>query len=172
MRLLVLTNIDADGKTEWGPPGTAHILDARALGAVVDAHPELRRRVPSVLGVRGDLDDLVDGETSTFDDAAARFLAPIFVATPAHAHSLAVLGRYRFAVLTGPPEMGKGAIARMIGLAQLTDGWEVHECVRPSELWERFDAKRKQVFIADDAFGSTEYHPESARERWARELDG
>ncbi len=68
--------------------------------------------------------------------------------------------------------MGKTAIARMIGLAQLTDGWEVHECVRcPSELWERFDQDRKQVFIADDAFGSTEYQPESA-ERWARELDG
>src|SRR5207253_8012877 len=80
------------------------------------------------------------------------------------------LERHRFAVLTGPPEMGKTAIARTIGLARLTEGWELHECVRPDELWNAFAPGRAQVFVADDAFGSTEYRPEAA-ERWALELD-
>ena len=72
-------------------------------------------------------------------------------------------------VLTGPPEMGKTAIARMIGLELLTEGWEFHECVRPNELWKALDRGRRQLFVADDAFGSTEYRPEAA-ERWALDL--
>src|SRR5439155_25124898 len=56
------------------------------------------------------------------------------------------------------------------GLELLTEGWEFHECVRPDELWRAFDRDRRQVFVADDAFGSTEYRPEAA-ERWALELD-
>ena len=66
--------------------------------------------------------------------------------------------------------MGKTAIARMVGLAKLSDGWELHECTRPDQLWDRFARDRPQVFVADDAFGSTEYRPEAA-ERWAVELD-
>jgi hypothetical protein len=66
--------------------------------------------------------------------------------------------------------MGKTAIARMLGLAALTSGWEVHECIRPDELWAAFARDRRQLFVADDAFGSTEYRPEAA-ERWAQELD-
>ena len=41
---------------------------------------------------------------------------------------------HNFLVLTGPPEMGKTAIARMLGLALLTEGWEVHECTRPEQV--------------------------------------
>jgi hypothetical protein len=67
--------------------------------------------------------------------------------------------------------MGKTAIARMISLALLHDGWEAHECTRPEEVHARLRPGRPQVFVADDAFGSTEYRPDAA-ERWARELDG
>jgi len=83
---------------------------------------------------------------------------------------LDILERHHFAVLTGPPEMGKTAIARMLGLALLSDGWAVHECTRPEQVWERLDPERKQLFVADDAFGSAEYRPDAA-ERWARDLD-
>ena len=65
--------------------------------------------------------------------------------------------------------MGKTAIARMIALAQLTDGWEAHECTSPDQVWRAFDRERPQVFVADDAFGSTEYRADAA-ELWAREL--
>jgi hypothetical protein len=66
--------------------------------------------------------------------------------------------------------MGKTAIARMVSLVALTDGWEAHECIRPEQLWASFRRDQAQVFVADDAFGSTEYSPEAA-ERWALELD-
>jgi hypothetical protein len=171
--VMLLTNVEADRVDVQAPSGAAvRVLGARELGAMVDARPELRRRVPFVLGVR-DLDDLVDGEAarrSATDVDAAVALARVFVPTRAYMHTLDVLDRHRFAVLTGPPEMGKTAIARMLGLAALTSGWEVHECTRPDELWTAFERDRRQLFVADDAFGSTEYRPEAA-ERWAQELD-
>ena len=95
----------------------------------------------------------------------------MFVPTPAWHRAVAVLREHHFLVLTGPPEMGKTAIARMLGLALLAEGWEVHECTRPEQVYDRFDADRPQLFIADDAFGSTEYRPDAA-DRWADELDG
>jgi hypothetical protein len=80
------------------------------------------------------------------------------------------LAEHRFAVLTGPPEMGKTAAARMIALAKLTDGWQAHECTSPDDLLRTFDPRAAQVFIADDAFGSTEYRADAA-ERWARAME-
>jgi hypothetical protein len=148
------------------------VLGPRAVGARVDARAELRREMPSLLGL-GSLDRLIDTEIaarSTLDREAAEALAPVFVPTSAYRRALEVLDAHRFAVLTGPPEMGKTAIARMIGLAQMTAGWEAHECVRPEDVWRAFDRDAAQVFIADDAFGSTEYRPDAA-ERWARELE-
>jgi hypothetical protein len=147
-------------------------LGPRELSAVLDSDGALRRRVPSVLGVR-DLDGLAEAAVlgrSTAEVDAARRLARVFVATRAYARTVAVLERHRFAVVTGPPEMGKTAIARVVALAKLTEGWEAHECLQPEELWRLFARDRAQLFIADDAFGSTEYRPEAA-ERWALELD-
>jgi hypothetical protein len=168
--LLALTNVAAP---EMSLPGVeTAVLGSRELTALVAASRPLRLRVPTVLGI-GAADDLVVAEVadqSTPDIAAARALAPVFVPTRAYAAAVEVLAQHHFVVLTGPPEMGKTAIARTVGLAALTDGWELHECVRPDELWARFRRERRQVFIADDAFGSTEYRPEAA-ERWALELD-
>jgi hypothetical protein len=94
----------------------------------------------------------------------------VFVPTAAYRRALDVLDRHGFAVLSGPPEMGKTAAARTIALAGLASGWEAHECTRPEQLWQAYNAGRRQVFIADDAFGSTEYNP-AAAERWAVDLD-
>ena len=93
----------------------------------------------------------------------------MFWPTRAYDRAREVLDRHRFVVLTGPPEMGKTAIAEMLALAYLTDGWEAHQCNDPEQVWRVFDRGRRQVFVADDAFGSTEYRPDAA-ERWARGL--
>jgi hypothetical protein len=148
------------------------VLGAKELGVRVDARVELRRVMPSVLGLR-DLAALIDVEVagrSSLDRDTAEQLAAVFVPTRAYRRALEVLAAHRFAVLTGPPEMGKTAIARMIGLAQMTAGWESYECIRPDDIWRAFDPGRSQVFIADDAFGSTEYRPDAA-ERWAQDME-
>jgi hypothetical protein len=148
------------------------ILGKRELSERIDARADLRRAMPSLLGLRA-LEELI-GEgpaaASTLDRHAAAELAVVFVPTRAHARTLTVLGEHRFAVLTGPPEMGKTAIARTIALAQMTAGWEAHECTTPEDVWQAFNPGRPQVFIADDAFGSTEYRADAA-ERWAREME-
>jgi hypothetical protein len=169
-RVRVLTNDDPSALEL--DDAEVRVLGHAEIGAALDAKPAVRRRVPFVLGVRdaADLMDAGSARRSTIDVEGAVTLARVFVPTRAYLRTLDVLDHHRFAVVTGPPEMGKTAIARMLGLAALTDGWEVHECTRPDELWERHARDRKQMFIADDAFGSTEYRPDAA-ERWALDLD-
>src|SRR5262249_28134636 len=134
--------------------------------------PELRLRMPSLLGICDESTVVPDdvAARSTADIAAGIALSRVFVPTRAYASTVGVLERFGFVVLTGPPEMGKTAIARMVRLPKASDGWELHECIHPNQLWDRFSRDRAQVFVADDAFGSTEYRPEAA-ERWAVELD-
>jgi hypothetical protein len=151
---------------------TVEVIDTPVLSARIDACPELRLAMPSLLGVR-ELDPLIPAAVataSTVDRAEAERLAAVFVPTRAYARAVGILAEHRFAVLTGPPEMGKTAIARMVALAKMTDGWEAHECTSPDDLEAAFDPQARQVFIADDAFGSTEYRPDSA-ERWARAME-
>ena len=169
--VVILTNASA-GDIKADDALKTTVVGASELTALVRESPRLRLNVPSVLGICR-LDELIEPEArqrSSADFQAAAELARVFVPTEAYAKTLAALERYHFAFLTGPPEMGKTAAARMIGLAKLTAGWEMHECIRPADLWQHYDRGRRQVFVADDAFGSTEYRPEAA-ERWALELD-
>ncbi|HEY5198573.1 MAG TPA: hypothetical protein VIJ51_16245 [Solirubrobacteraceae bacterium] len=176
--VLALTNLDAtdarDAATAWlrpSPLPRLAVLGLAELSESIDRRPAVRAGLPSVLGLR-DLAPLIPAalrERSAFDVDGAGMLARVFSPTRAFDRARAVLERHRFAVLTGPPEMGKTAIARMIALALLTDGWEAHECNRPEHVWAAFDPGRRQVFVADDAFGSTEYRPDAA-DRWAGEL--
>ena len=148
------------------------VLGPEELSARIGAGPVLRLEMPSLLGI-GPIDQLIDAEVdrrSSLDRRAAEALAAVFVPTRAYEQALTVLRTHRFTVLTGPPEMGKTAIARMIALAQLTGGWEAHECTNPDDVWAVFDPERAQVFIADDAFGSTEYRADAA-ERWAVSME-
>jgi hypothetical protein len=172
---LLLSNAELDRPPAL-PAGTKRVrvgvLGTHELGARIDARPELRQAMPSLLGLRA-LEELIEPTVergSSLARDAARELATVFVPTRAHARALDVVAEHRFAVLTGPPEMGKTAIARMIALAQQTCGWEAHECTSPEAVFRAFDPRRAQVFIADDAFGSTEYRPDAA-ERWARAIE-
>lgn len=175
-RVLVLTNLDAREAEpalaqRFGELTQHVVLGAREFGRSLDRRPELRAALPSVLGLR-DLEPLIAPDAriaSTLDLTAAQDLAAVFWPTQAYERARTVLARHRFVVLTGPPEMGKTAIARMLALAQLTSGWEAHECTKPEQVWDAFDRDRAQVFVADDAFGSTEYRADAA-ELWAREL--
>ena len=175
-RVVVVTNLDRRAAEDvligsLFPLAHFAVLGADELSESIDRHPALRLAMPSLLGLR-DLGGLIPPavwERSSLDIERAQEVARVFVPTRAYERALEVLERHGFVVLTGPPEMGKTAIARMVALAQLTTGWEAHDCVSPEQVWTAFDPDRPQVFVADDAFGSTEYRPDSA-EHWAREL--
>ena len=180
--MLVLTDLPADEArrsmkkmagvpTEGDDSVLVHLLGTSGLGAAIDEHPQLRLRHPYVLGVRRGGPALPEAprQASTFDLEAAVALAGVFVPTGPYMRALSVLEAHGFCVLTGPPEMGKTAAARMIGLALMSSGWEVHECSRPEQVTDLLRSDRRQLFVADDAFGSTEYRPDAA-ERWARSL--
>ena len=165
-----VTSMLPGGGRDPHPP--VSVLGSHELSEALNAHPELLLRYPSVLGVRagGELHPVAGEDASRFDLEAALVLAGVFVPTRAYRATLDTLTRRGLAVLTGPPETGKTAIARMVGLAKLSVGWEVHECTRPEEVLATFRPEQRQVFIADDAFGSTEYRPDAA-DRWALDLE-
>jgi hypothetical protein len=169
---VLMANGDAIREHAEVPGLTVDVIDTPTLSARIDARPELRLAMPSLLGVH-ELDPLIPaavGERSTLDRREAEPLAAVFVATRAYHRAVRTLREHRFAVLTGPPEMGKTAIARMVALAKMTDGWQAHECTSPDDLQAALDPRARQVFIADDAFGSTEYRADAA-ERWARAME-
>ena len=149
---------------------------ANDICSLLDSAPEIRVAFPQLLGLR-DLTELLRTvvekpllERSALALEQAAELAVVFVPTSAYSGALAKLARNGFVVLTGPPEMGKTTIARMIGLAKLGEGWECHECTTPNDFLELKQSKQRQVFVADDAFGTTEYRPEVAYV-WARDMD-
>ena len=180
--LLVLTDLPAEHLREAlgpvkGPPYDrderlpVHVIGPAGLGEALDGNLELRVRHPYAMGVREGGPALPDDarRASAFDLESARELSRSYVPSRPYRRALQKLRSHGFCVLTGPPEMGKTAAARMLGLALLTGGWEVHECTTPDDVTERLNPDRSQLFVADDAFGSTEYRPEAA-ERWARSL--
>jgi hypothetical protein len=65
--------------------------------------------------------------------------------------------------------MGKTTIGRVIALSQIFLGWEALECSNPSEVLKMYRPDTRQVFVADDFFGRTEYDPIRVSE-WQAEL--
>lgn len=158
-------------------PDAEIILIGRGeLSRDIDRFESIRVAYPQILGLT-DLRALISAAVnasvrhrSTLSIDIAVDLAPVFVPTEAYNAAFARLSRRSFAVLLGPPEMGKTAIARTIALALHTRGWEAIDCRQPEDVFKVYDADARQVFIADDAFGSTEYRPDIATE-WAADLE-
>jgi hypothetical protein len=155
---------------------TVILWGADDICAMLDDAPNIRVAFPQILGLR-DLNELLTAvvakpirERSTLAIDRAAELAQVFVPTRAYSTALEKLSEYNFVVLTGPPEMGKTTIARIIALAQLGQGWESYECRKPDDLFTVRKADVSQIFVADDAFGTTEYRPDIAY-AWGNDLD-
>jgi hypothetical protein len=158
------------------PKATITLQDGGDISDLLDNNPNLRRSFPQLLSLR-DLDALIEDalgkesrERSRAAVSAAQEVSPVFVPTTAYNKTWTVLAKHNFAVLKGPPEVGKTAIAWMIALAQCSHGWEAIVCDEPSHFFTSLKADMQQVFVADDAFGRTEYEPARGL-RWERDLD-
>ena len=147
------------------PSSQVHCLGGNDICDLLDGNTTVRRSFPQLLSLR-DLDILLANvvnrdivERSSAAISYARDVAPVFVPTGAFVQAWDVLKKHHFAVLEGPPEMGKSAIAWMIALTQIASGWEASVCDTPDDFFRALRADASQIFIADDAFGRTEYDP-------------
>jgi hypothetical protein len=173
----LITNVDASRglreevteELELHIPGiNVTVWSGADLCDFLDNTPNLRVAFPQILSLR-DLNNLLSQvvnktvlERSLAAVGEANELAKVFLPTRAYHEALEILQKHSFAVLTGAPEMGKTTIARMIGLAQLTTDWSYFDCYSPDDFFANLDDNTKQIFVADDAFGTTEYQPSLA----------
>lgn len=137
--------------------------------------PEIVRSFPQLLSLR-DLQELlretVNAEIIVRSKSAialAQSYSRVFVPTDSYYTARDKLHQYGFVVLEGPPEMGKTTIGRVIALSQIFSSWEAIECRNPAEVLKMYRADTRQVFVADDFFGRTEYEPIRVSE-WQAEL--
>jgi hypothetical protein len=151
------------------------IQGALGICNLLDLNISVARAFPQILSLR-DLTDLlrtvvrnssIQRSEGVIKESEA--LTKVFVPTRAYERAWQVLLKHNFVVLEGPPEMGKTAIAWMIAAVQLTQKWEAIDCDGPDDLFEAYSSSKKQLFVADDAFGTTEY--ETTRgSNWGRNL--
>ena len=153
-----------------------YIMGGQDVCDLLDNSPNIRISFPQILSLR-DLDSLLNDviarpiiERSRGMIEESREFSLIFYPTNAYSETIQKLTVINFAVLESPPEVGKTAIARMVGLSKLSIGWDAYECLRPNDFFQLLSNERPQIFIADDAFGSTEYDPARSSE-WSLNLD-
>ena len=129
-----------DTLAEALPDTTVTCLGASDVCDILDAHPTLRRSFPQLLSLR-DLNivleeavshELLERSRAAVD--ASEDIVRTFVPTGAYERTWKVLRSHQFAVLYGPPEMGKTAIAWMIALAQLSQGRWCADAGRPTRF--------------------------------------
>ncbi len=141
----------------------------------LDNNPPIRKAFPQLLGIRDLtylLENIINKHVHTQSRIAieqAKEIAAVFVPTGPYQKALETLKKYNFVVLDGPPEVGKTAIAQMIFLTQVTDDWELVACKEPKEFIGLYKPEIRQVFMADDAFGRTEYDPARGK-LWEKDL--
>jgi hypothetical protein len=157
------------------PNAAIHCLGRNDICDLLDSNPTLKRSFPQLLSLQ-DLNALLANvvnrdivERSSAAISYARDIAAVFVPTGAYGRAWDVLKRHHFVVLEGPPEMGKSAIAWMVALAQIANSWEANACDSPDDFFRALRADASQIFIADDAFGRTEYDP-SRGAKWEAQL--
>lgn len=150
--------------------------DGKDVCAQLDSMPTIRQSFPQLLSIR-DINELIhqqltraQRQRSNVSLERAKLLLPIFVPTNPHREALNRLDGYGFVVLSGPPEAGKTAIASMIALQKVAEGWNFFDVTNPQDFFHLYDADQQQVYIADDLFGQTEYSP-TRGDLWAPELD-
>jgi len=151
------------------------IQGATDICALLDLNITVARSFPQVLSLRNLfelLDQVVRNEIVQRTDAVIReaeALAGVFVPTKAFDEAWDVLEKHNFVVLEGAPEMGKTAIAWIIAAVMLARKWQAVDCDKPGDFFAAYSEQREQVFIADDAFGTTEYDVNRGSE-WGRQL--
>ena len=134
--------------------------------ALIDLTTGIARQFPQILSLNDLnilLSDCVNKDILNRSEAAieeAKEISKVFVPTEAYSRAMSVLQEFHYVVLEGPPEVGKTAIGRMIALSYIPEGWEVIECRVPEDFLRKFSRDKRQIFVADDSFGRTEYNPD------------
>jgi hypothetical protein len=139
----------------------------------IHENAKIRATVPRLYGL-GDLSWIID------ERAVAQALEVLsslgndmrcYVRTKAHLKAVDALLKYGFVLLIGEPAAGKSTIAANLALTAIDiDGCDVIRVTGPQDVVAHWNPREKNRFFwIDDAFGTTQYRPDSA-EAWNKVL--
>jgi hypothetical protein len=157
------------------PDCTTVIKGANDIANLLDSNESVARSFPFVVSMNAIQWTVFKAvhngviQRSNGAQRAVQELFQVFVRTQAYDEAWQKLRMHKFVVLEGPPEVGKTAIGWMIASYLSAKSWEVIDCSVPTDFFGPYDQERKQVFIADDAFGRTEYKV-NLGDQWAADL--
>jgi hypothetical protein len=157
------------------PDCTTVVKGANDIANLLENHESVARSFPFVVSTNAIqwavFKAVHNGAIQRSDGAqrAVQELFQVFVRTQAYDEAWQKLRMHKFAVFEGPPEVGKTAIGWMIASYLSAKSWEVIDCSAPIDFFGPYEQDRKQIFIADDAFGRTEYKV-NLGDQWASDL--
>jgi len=148
-------------------------IDGNEICEFLDIHVELRQSHPQLLGL-ADLKSIINADVYTrsklyFDEWSPHIGK--FVETQAYGRAMQILKEHNFAVIDGPPEVGKSMIAATGAFIYSSRGFQINVIRDPTDFLRirGSDDHGPQLFIADDAVGSLSYDP-GLTERWSQEF--
>lgn len=147
--------------SELGLRANFSVVDGKEICQFLDIYPDVRRSHPQLLGL-ADLDLLINRDLYVRSRAYVEQWQPrlaAYVLTRAHSKALALIKKTRFIVLDGPPEAGKSTIAAALAISHAADGFEIFDIRDSNDVFQMYDPKRSQLFVADDAVGSISLDP-------------
>ena len=129
--------------------------------------PKLRMKVPRLYGL-GDLSNILDQRVYK---QAKLILESVsvdlkkFVPTDAFRKSVKALAEKKFVLLLGEPASGKSTIGSCMAISAI-DNWEsrVIYASKPDQIEKHLDSDENQLFLVDDAWGTTQFRDSSADE--------
>jgi hypothetical protein len=139
----------------------------------IHENAKIRATVPRLYGL-GDLSWIIDERAIA---QALEVLSSLgndmrcYVRTKAHLKAVDALLKYGFVLLIGEPAAGKSTIAANLALTAIDiDGCDVIRVTGPQDIVGHWNPREKNRFFwVDDAFGTTQYRPDSA-DAWNKVL--
>jgi hypothetical protein len=136
---------------------SADVLGAEDLNALLERHSKVHLlHFKLWITSANVLQRVLHGATYARSEEEAEKIeqtARLFVANPSVQAALALLDKYRFLIISGPPGVGKSTLARIVAWLHMQSDWQLVSVEDFDEALDVFHPSQRQIFFYDDFLG-------------------